>query len=212
MLDLGASINLIPLSMLKKIGDVEVRPTRMTLQLADCSIKHPYGIVEDLLVKMVKMDKFLFPLDFVVMDIKVPLILGRPLMKTIKVMIDVDKGKLKVCVQGEEMSFDVFVSMKHPKDTKECYRLDVLDKICNEQSRQFYAAEHLIHAFIHCREEVRDWKSDKLNESRTNLEDNGKVQHSTLKELEVAEEVAQAKKSELKQLPAHPKYAFMVSQ
>jgi len=47
--------------MLKKIGDVEVRPTRMTLQLVDMSIKHPYGIVEDLIVKV---DKFLFPVDF----------------------------------------------------------------------------------------------------------------------------------------------------
>jgi len=57
LLDLGASINLIPLSMLKRIGEVEVRPTRMTLQLAYRSIKHPYGIIEDLLVKV---DKFLF--------------------------------------------------------------------------------------------------------------------------------------------------------
>ena len=57
LLDLGASINLIPLSMLKKMGEVEVRPTRMTLQLADRSIKHPYGIVEDMIVKV---DKFLF--------------------------------------------------------------------------------------------------------------------------------------------------------
>ena len=77
LLDLGANINLIPLSMLKKIGDVEVKPTRMTLQLANRSIKHPYGIVEDLLVKA---DKFLFPVDFVVMnmeeDVEVPLILG----------------------------------------------------------------------------------------------------------------------------------------
>jgi len=98
LMDLGASINLIPLSMLKKIGDVEVRPTRMTLQLADRSIKYPYGIVEDMIVKV---DKFLFPVDFVVMDMeedaKVPLILGRPFMKTAKVIIDVDKGKLKVC-------------------------------------------------------------------------------------------------------------------
>jgi len=91
--------------MLKRIGDVEVRPTRMTLQLADRSIKHPYGIVEDLLVKV---DKFLFPVDFVVIDIEedleVPLILGRPFMKTAKVIIDVDKGKLKVCVENEEVS------------------------------------------------------------------------------------------------------------
>jgi len=93
LLDLGASINLIPLSMLKRIGEVDIRPTRMTLQLADRSIKHPYGVVEDLLVKV---DKFLFPIDFVVMDIEedvdVPLILGRPFMKTAKVIIDVDKG------------------------------------------------------------------------------------------------------------------------
>ena len=46
--DLGASINLMPLSMLMKIGDVEILRTRMTLQLADRSIKHPHGIVEDL--------------------------------------------------------------------------------------------------------------------------------------------------------------------
>jgi len=67
LLDLGASINLMPLSMLKKIGDVEVKPTRMTLQLADISIKYPHGIVEDLLVKV---DKFLFPIDFVVMNME----------------------------------------------------------------------------------------------------------------------------------------------
>jgi len=67
LLDLGASINLILLSMLRRIGEVEVRPTHMTLQLADRSIKRPYGIVEDLLVKV---DKFLSPVDFVVMDIE----------------------------------------------------------------------------------------------------------------------------------------------
>jgi len=49
--------------MLKKIGEVEVRPTRMTLPLVDRSIKHPYGIVEDLFVKV---EKFMFPVDFVV--------------------------------------------------------------------------------------------------------------------------------------------------
>jgi len=59
LLDLGASTNLMPLSMLKKIGEVEILPTKMTLQLADKSIKHPYGIVEDLLVKV---DKFIFQL------------------------------------------------------------------------------------------------------------------------------------------------------
>ena len=129
LLDLGASINLISLSMLKKIGEIDVRPTRMTLQLTDRFIKHPYGVVEDLLVKV---DKFLFPVDFVVMDIEedvdVYVILGRPFMKTAKVIIDVDKGKLKVCVENEEVSFNVFKAMKHHNDKKDCFRLDVIDE------------------------------------------------------------------------------------
>jgi hypothetical protein len=77
LLDLGASINLMPLSMLKRIGDLEVKPTRMTLQLANRSLKFPNGVAEDVLVKV---DKFVFPVDFVIMDIEedleVPLILG----------------------------------------------------------------------------------------------------------------------------------------
>jgi len=84
----------MPLSMLKKIGDVKILPTRMTLQLVDRSIKYPYGVVEDLLVKV---GKFYFPVEFVIMDIEedveVPLILGCPFMKIAKIMIDVDEGK-----------------------------------------------------------------------------------------------------------------------
>ena len=133
------------LSMLKKIGDVEVRPTRMTLQLADRSIKYPYGIVEDMIVKV---DKFLFPVDFVVMDMEedaeVPLILGRPFMKIAKVIIDVDKGKLKVCAQEEEVSFDVFEAIKHPSGAKECFRVNVLDEVCAKQEKRIHAFDHLM--------------------------------------------------------------------
>jgi len=139
LLDLGANINLIPLSMLRRIGEVEDRPTRMTLQLADRSIKHPYGIVEDLLVKV---DKFLFPIDFVVMDIgdvDVPLILGRPFIKTTKVIIDVDKGKLKVCFENKEVSFNVFEAMKHPKDKKDCFKIDVIEEKCCKMNRTWAA-------------------------------------------------------------------------
>jgi len=157
LLDLGASINLIPLSMLKKIGDVEVRPTSMTLQLADRSIKHPYGIVEDLIVKF---DRFLFPVDFVVMDIEedaeVPLILGRPFMKTAKVLIDVDKGQLKVCVQDEKVSFDVFEAMKHSSGAKKCFRMDVLDKICNEQKERICVSEPLMKALTNSIDEIKE--------------------------------------------------------
>ncbi|XP_028206342.1 uncharacterized protein LOC114389812 [Glycine soja] len=122
LLDLGANIYLMLLSMIKHIREVEIRPTRIALQLADKTIKHPYGIIEDVLVKV---NKFLFPVDFVVMDMdednEVPLILGRPFMKISKVIIDVDDAKLTVRVQGGEVQFNVFEAMKHPKDKGECF-------------------------------------------------------------------------------------------
>jgi len=67
LLDLWAIINLMPLSRLKKIRDVEILLTRMTLQLSDRSIKYSHRITEDLLVKV---EKFYFSIDIVIMDIK----------------------------------------------------------------------------------------------------------------------------------------------
>ncbi|XP_017431827.1 uncharacterized protein LOC108339197 [Vigna angularis] len=67
LVDLGANINLMPLFMLKKIGGLEVKPTKAILQMADRSIKHPYGVVEDVVVKI---DKLKFLVDFVVMEME----------------------------------------------------------------------------------------------------------------------------------------------
>ncbi|XP_062103111.1 uncharacterized protein LOC133814130 [Humulus lupulus] len=75
--DLGASINLMPLSVFRRLGASEASPTTVTLQLADCSVKHLRRIIENVLVKV---DKFIFPADFIVLDMEedanVPLILG----------------------------------------------------------------------------------------------------------------------------------------
>ena len=88
--DLGASINLMPLSIMQKLGLEEPKPTNVSLQLANRSITYPRGIVEDVLVKV---DKFIFPVDFIVLDMEedheVPLILGRPFLATGRAMIDV---------------------------------------------------------------------------------------------------------------------------
>ena len=109
LLDLGSSINLMPLTMLRQIGDLKVKTTKIQLQLADRTVKHPYGVVEDVLTKV---DKFMFPVDFVILDMKedeeVPLILDRPFMKTAKVIVDVDKGELKVRSLDEEVRFNLF--------------------------------------------------------------------------------------------------------
>ncbi|XP_022883717.1 uncharacterized protein LOC111400543 [Olea europaea var. sylvestris] len=88
--DLGASINLMPLSVFKKLGLGEVKPTTVTLQLADRSLTYPRGIIEDVLVKV---DKFIFLVDFVVLDMEedqeFPLISGRPFLATGRALIDV---------------------------------------------------------------------------------------------------------------------------
>ncbi|XP_022899523.1 uncharacterized protein LOC111412887 [Olea europaea var. sylvestris] len=101
--DLGASINLMPLSVFKKLGLGKVNPTTLTLELAGRSITYPKGIIEDVLVKV---DKFIFPVDFVVLDMeedeKVPLILGRAFLATGRALIDVQEGKLTLRVNEEQ--------------------------------------------------------------------------------------------------------------
>ena len=79
--DSRASINLMPLSVDKRLSLGELTPTAMTLQMEDITLAHPKGILEDALIKV---GKFIFPLDFVVIDIEedkqVPLLLGRPFL------------------------------------------------------------------------------------------------------------------------------------
>ncbi|XP_075499257.1 uncharacterized protein LOC142537643 [Primulina tabacum] len=91
--DLGASINLMPFSIYGELELGEVKPNTITLQLADRSLTYPRGVVEDVLVKV---DKFIFPADFVILDMKedhdAPLIFGRPFLATGRALIDVYKG------------------------------------------------------------------------------------------------------------------------
>ncbi|XP_062093559.1 uncharacterized protein LOC133799572 [Humulus lupulus] len=95
--DLGATINLMPMSIFKKLGIGEARTTTCTLQLADRSMVHPEGKIEDVLVQV---DKFIFPADFIILDYEedrdVPIILGRPFLATKRTLIDVEKGELTI--------------------------------------------------------------------------------------------------------------------
>nr|GEZ80014.1 hypothetical protein [Tanacetum cinerariifolium] len=100
--DLGASINLIPLSVWKKLGLPDLIPTRMTLELANRAICTPDGIARDVFVPV---GKFTFPADFVVVDYesdpRVPLILGRPFLRTARALIDVH-GEEMILRDGDE--------------------------------------------------------------------------------------------------------------
>ncbi|GJX24335.1 reverse transcriptase domain-containing protein [Tanacetum coccineum] len=88
--DLGASINLMPYSLYAKLSLETLKPTRMSVKLADKSFQHPIGITKNMLVEV---DKFTFPVDFVILDMeedsKVPLILGRSFLHTADAVIRV---------------------------------------------------------------------------------------------------------------------------
>ncbi|KAG5049525.1 hypothetical protein JHK85_010628 [Glycine max] len=122
LVDLGASINLMPLSMCRRLGEIEIMPTCMTLQLADRSVTRPYGVIEDVLIQF---KQLVFPVDFVVMDIEedpdIPIILGRPFMFTTNCIVDIGKGKLELGVEDQKVSFDLFEAMKHPNDIEACF-------------------------------------------------------------------------------------------
>ncbi|GJX85577.1 reverse transcriptase domain-containing protein [Tanacetum coccineum] len=114
--DIGASINLMPLFIWKKLSLPELTPTRMTLELADRSITRPKGVVEDIFVKV---GKFHFLTDFVVVDFeadpRVPLILGRSFLRTGRALIDVYEGELILRDGNEQIIFHVDGTSKLPQ-------------------------------------------------------------------------------------------------
>ncbi|XP_050889220.1 uncharacterized protein LOC127094427 [Lathyrus oleraceus] len=103
LIDLGASVNLMPLSIYKRLGIGKVQDTRMTLQFTDHFVKRPYGVVEYVLVKI---DKFVFPVDFVILEMpedeEISLILGRPFLETGRCLIDIEEGTMTLKVYDEE--------------------------------------------------------------------------------------------------------------
>ncbi|XP_016195513.1 uncharacterized protein LOC107636525 [Arachis ipaensis] len=107
--DLGSSINLMPLSIMKRLSIEEVKPTRMSLQLPDRSIIKPNGVVENLLVKV---EKFIFPVDFVILDLDEEgndsIMLRRPFLATARTIIDVEKGEMILRAHDEQITLNVF--------------------------------------------------------------------------------------------------------
>ena len=124
LLDLGASVNLLPYSVYKQLGLGELKPTNITLSLADRSVKIPKGIVEDVLVKI---DKFYYPVDFVVLDTEpianepnhVPIILGRPFLATANAIINCRNGVMQLTFGNMTLELNIFhLNNKHrlPED------------------------------------------------------------------------------------------------
>ena len=113
LLDLGASVNLLPYSMYKRLGLGELKPTSITLSLADRSIKIPKGTIEDVLIQV---EKFYYPVDFVVLDTEpvavgpnhVPIILGRPFLATSNAIINFQNGVMQLTFGNMTLELNIF--------------------------------------------------------------------------------------------------------
>ncbi|GJS11350.1 reverse transcriptase domain-containing protein [Tanacetum coccineum] len=125
--DSGASINLLPHSIYKQLGLGALKPTRMTLELANCSITHPMGIAEDVVVRV---DGFTFLADFVVVNFepnpRVPIILGRPFLRTAKALIDLYEETLTLRVGKEELVYYADKSEKN-EEKKFVHAISIID-------------------------------------------------------------------------------------
>ncbi|GKC44231.1 reverse transcriptase domain-containing protein [Tanacetum coccineum] len=137
--DLGASINLMPLSVWKKLSLLELTLTRMTLELANRSVAYPVGVAEDVFVKV---GKFHFPADFVVVDYdvhpRVPHIIGRPFLRTARALIDVHGEELTLRVNDEAITFNVRNPSRYSYryDDESVNRIDVINITCDEYAQE----------------------------------------------------------------------------
>ncbi|KAL2471240.1 Uncharacterized protein Adt_39376 [Abeliophyllum distichum] len=116
----------------------EVKATTVSLQLADRSIKHQRSVVDDVLIKV---DKFFFSVDFIVLDIEedwnMPVILGRPFLATSRALIDIEKCELILSLQDEQAIFSMYTIPKQPVDLRECFRVDEVVKIGQENCKPY---------------------------------------------------------------------------
>ncbi|XP_027157577.1 uncharacterized protein LOC113759208 [Coffea eugenioides] len=183
MLDLGASINVMPRSIYNLMNIRPLKETGVIIQLADRSNAYPDGVLEDILVQI---DNLIFPADFYVLDMEddnsnsSPILLGRPFLKTARTKIDVFTGTLTMEFDGDVIKFNIYDAMKYPGESHSIFVIDVIDSevifelnsLCPEFSNVSYLELPLSHS-------------------------------------QLLPSIVQAPKVELKQLPDNLKYAFL---
>jgi hypothetical protein len=137
LLDLGASVNLLPYSVYLKLGLGELKLTTVTLQLADRSLKRPRGILEDVLIKV---DKFYFPVDFTVIDTEpvhdvanqIPVILGRPFLATANALINCRTGVMKISFGNMTVELNIFNINCQPLEYDETHPMCFIEEIIDD--------------------------------------------------------------------------------
>ena len=213
--NLGASINLMSLSVMKRLGLGEFTPINMTLSMADRTMAQLEGVLEDVLIKV---GKFIFPVDFIVMDMEedtqVPLLLGRPFLGIGAALIDVKKGELTLRVREEAVHFNLNKSLKQSEcESTKCKTVKTIVTInlelifgcnfknsINENKMNFQYLEVLTCEFLNSKCDLKETVLS-LNENSTKK---SSINEENTKEIETS-----SKGLTLKELPKHLKYDFV---
>ena len=159
LLDLEDSVNLLPYSMYKKLGLGELKPTSITLSLADRYIKIPKGTIEDVLIQV---DKFYYLVDFVVLDTesvtvganRVPIILGRPFLATSNAIINCRNGVMQLTFGNMTLELNIFhLSKRHMQPVDDdCEEVFIIDTILEEQANEQQVQDVLTQELCECLE------------------------------------------------------------
>ena len=184
--------------------------------MADRSLAYPRGVVEDVLVKV---DKFIFPADFIVLDMEedadIPLLLGRPFLATGRTLIDVQKGELTMRVQDEQVTFNVFSAMKFSNDEESCFSVSTFT---GGDDLPLMLEQHSTDPLELSLREAGDESNEEIAECVKEL-NALPTYRRPFQQFESFEMPVKSKASkpsieeppelELKQLPTHLKYAFL---
>nr|WP_164990771.1 hypothetical protein [Pseudomonas protegens] len=169
LLDLGASVNLLPYSVFQSLNLGELKPTSISLLLADRSVKVPRGIIEDVLVQV---DKFIYPVDFIVLDTQpvegcksFPVILGRPFLATSNALIDCRNGLMKLSFGNMTLEMNIFNICKQPGDDNDLQEVDHIDELVYDQLESTLSKNELDETedlqMVYSEEEITDETSTK---------------------------------------------------
>ncbi|CAM8972692.1 unnamed protein product [Rhodiola kirilowii] len=221
MLDLGASINVLPYSLYLSLRIGPLKPVGLTIQLADRSCTQPLGVIEDVLVQV---ENLIFPADFYVLKMEdegaqdqPPNLFGRPFLNTARTKIDVDSGTLSMEVEDEVINFNIYQAMQYPTEDAGVHALDAIDELVEFSDIPYRddVLEIILREAIESRGAsigmLRD-TSDVLQELRVSppLTPRYEANQVTLtNKSTLVPSVVQAPELQLKPLPEHLKYIYL---
>ncbi|CAN6560146.1 unnamed protein product [Malus baccata var. baccata] len=236
MLDLGASINVMPYSIYASMNLGALKNDGVIIQLTDRSNAYPKGVLEDVLVQV---NHLVFPADFYILKMdesdhapSLPILFGRPFMKTARTKIDVYSGTLSMEFDGEVVNFNLSDSIKYPSEDHSCFSIDIIDSLAqgylddlNDDALEKVitrgmelktkgadsSVTHGIHGLGHAVH-----PSEELIEVVAALESSPKLdgKYTTRESIPISTNkllpsIIQAPTLELKPLPSHLKYIFL---